>query len=100
MQDQLVICPKCHNTRTADLKTPCDSCGASRTLFGYLYQHEFRTFFWAIVVILVVIFLAILLGIGFLAYQSYIMANGLGNSDGNSLGYIYFLYQILPGGSI
>ena len=100
MQDQVVICRKCHNNRTADLKTPCDSCGASRTIFGYMYQHEFRTWSRATVAILAFVFLAILLGIGFLVYQGYLIASKLGNFEVTNLAFIPFIHHILPGGQI
>src|SRR5262245_50284949 len=101
MQDQVVICRKCHNNRTADLKTPCDSCGASRTILGYLYQHEFRTLFRATVVILAVVFLAILLGIGFLVYQAYLMANSVTHiAIISDLAFIQLFLQVLSGDPI
>lgn len=100
MQDQVVICPKCHNDRTADLKLPCASCGASRTIFGYLYQHEFRTAFQATIAILTVVFLAVLLGIGFLVYQWYLMADGSGSFEASDLAFRQIFHQILSGGQI
>jgi hypothetical protein len=100
MQDQVVICRKCHNNRTADLKTPCDSCGASRTIFGYLYQHEFRTAFRATAAVLTIVFLAILLGIAFLVYQWYLMANRLGSFEVTDVAIIQFIHHVLSGGQI
>jgi hypothetical protein len=100
MQDQVVICQKCHNIRTADLKTPCASCGASRTIFGYLYQHEYRTAFQATAAVLAVVFLAILLGIGFLIYQWYLMASRLGGLEVNDLAFVIFFHHVLSGGQI
>ena len=100
MQDQVVICQKCHNNRTADLKTPCDSCGASRTIFGYLYQHEYRTAFQATVAVIAVVFLAILLGLGFLVYQWYLIANTAGSFEISDLAFRQIFHQILSGGQI
>jgi hypothetical protein len=100
MQDQVVICQKCHNNRTVDLKTPCDSCGASRTIFGYLYKHEFRFAWKAMVTILIAIFLAFLLGLAFLVYQWYLMANPSGSFDGSDLAFIKLFQRVLFGGRI
>ena len=69
MYQEEVFYPKCHNTRKADLKIPCETCGAFSTIFGYLYQHEFRVFWWAIVIIILFVVLAIVSGIIFLVYQ-------------------------------
>jgi hypothetical protein len=100
MQDQVVICQKCHNTRSPDLKTPCDSCGASRTIFGYLYQHEYRTLFKVTAAMLVFIFLVILSGIGFLVYQWYLITNRSGGLEVSGLAFIQCYHQILSEGQI
>ncbi len=97
MYEEALICQKCHNTRTADLKMPCDSCGARSTIFGYLYQHEFRAFLWATVTIVVFIILAIIAGIIFFVYQR-LLISGV-SADSGEIGLVFQLIpQILVGG--
>ena len=75
MYDQSTICKKCQSTRVQDLKIPCGSCGARSTLFGYLYEHEYKNLLWGATVIAVFICLACVAGAVFLALQSSLLIN-------------------------
>lgn len=58
-----VTCPRCGTIRSGDMDLPCRSCGARRTMFGYQYEHEYRTLLKSIVILLIVILLVIISGI-------------------------------------
>lgn len=73
MYEQMTTCKKCQSARSPDLKSPCATCGAHATLFGYLYDHEFKTAMWATIIISGFIFLACLSGVIFLTAQSLLL---------------------------
>ncbi len=75
MYEQITTCKKCQSARSTNLKLPCESCGAHFTIFGYLYEHEFKTFMWATTIILVFACLACIAGTIFLTAQSYLLTN-------------------------
>jgi hypothetical protein len=75
MYEQVMTCQKCQSGRSADLKSPCSTCGARSTIFGYLYEHEFKTFLWAIIIVSVFIIIACVSGLVFLATQSFLLSN-------------------------
>lgn len=65
---KVVICPKCHNDRSANLGIPCAHCGARKTIFGYQYLHEFKS--CLVTVLIGLIALAFVVGIGITVYLS------------------------------
>jgi hypothetical protein len=88
MYSETVICQKCHSTRATNLKNPCGVCGAHKTIFGYLYEHEYRALFRASIVIGIFILIAIISSAIFLAFQWLLLANNL--SDIKTLPLIVF----------
>ncbi len=73
MYEQTTICKRCASSRNADMRVPCEMCGARYTLFGYLYEHEIRQLTVSLVIIFTVILLAIITGAIylFLQFQSF-----------------------------
>lgn len=66
-------CNKCQSHRSANLKEACQSCGARKTIFGYLYEHEYRNYIWGGAIITAVLILACIAGVAFLATQSFLL---------------------------
>ncbi len=74
MYEQVVKCQKCQSERSPDLKIPCRTCGARSTVFGYLYEHEVKTFTWASAAVSVFVLLACISTIIFLVIQYLIVS--------------------------
>ncbi len=73
MYEQMTTCKKCQSARSTDLKSPCKTCGAHATLFGYLFDDEFKTAMWATIIVSGFIIFACLSGMIFLAAQSFLL---------------------------
>ncbi len=59
LKPQTITCAKCASLRSANIVLPCPECGARKTIFGYQYDHTYRSM-RLIVVIFLFIFLTIL----------------------------------------
>jgi len=67
-------CNKCQSPRSADLKEACSFCGARKTFFGYLYEHEYRNYVSGLAIIVVVLILACIAGVVFLTAQTFLLS--------------------------
>lgn len=59
LRPQTITCAKCASLRSANIVLPCPECGARKTIFGYQYDHTYRSM-RLIVVLFLFIFLTIL----------------------------------------
>ncbi len=75
MYDQTSSCKKCNSSRAQDLRIPCGACGARSTMFGYLYDHEYKNLLWGVIIVSVFICLACVAGAIFLTLQSTLLIN-------------------------
>ena len=64
------ICKKCHLARSENLKEPCKHCKARKTIFGYRYEHEFKAWLTAVVIVTVFAVIATIAGVAFILYFS------------------------------
>ena len=71
--EETTTCNKCQSHRSANLKEACNSCGARKTFFGYLYEHEYKNYIWSLVIIMAVLILSCIAGVAFLASQAFLL---------------------------